>query len=63
MGIVIVFMIAGAIASGVVASSKNRDAIGWGLAGFFLPLISLLILAAATPLPAQLPPDQTRSGY
>jgi hypothetical protein len=46
-------MIVGAIVSGAIAASRNRNVIGWGIAGACLPLISALILIASPALPSQ----------
>jgi Na+/proline symporter len=49
-GIVFAVMIVGAIASAWCAIEKNRNALGWALAGAVLPLISFLILLTSEPL-------------
>jgi len=35
--------ILGAVISGVIAAGKNRNALGWGALGFFLPLIGVIV--------------------
>ncbi|HEY4056684.1 MAG TPA: hypothetical protein VGM39_08745 [Kofleriaceae bacterium] len=38
--------------SGFIASSKNRNVVGWGALGLFLGLIGVLITALQDPLPS-----------
>jgi hypothetical protein len=42
----------GALISAAIAVSKNRNGIGWLVAGALLPLISVVILLSLEPLPA-----------
>lgn len=37
--------LAGGFLSGVVASAKNRDPIGWGITGALFPLLGLIAIA------------------
>ncbi len=37
--------LAGGVLSGVVASAKNRDPIGWGIIGALFPLLGLIAIA------------------
>lgn len=45
-GIIVLFMIIGAVASAVIASNKNRNPGGWAVLGALFPLISILIVAS-----------------
>ena len=47
MELALVFGIIGAIWAGTLASNKNLNPIGYALAGFFLPLIGVLIAYGA----------------
>lgn len=49
--IFIVLLITACVAGGI-ASSKNRNVLGWGALGFFLGLIGVLLAALQDPLPA-----------
>jgi len=48
-GIMLVVMAIGALASGLIASSKNRSFGGWALCGALVPLISLIIVLTLEP--------------
>ena len=60
IGFCILVMLAGATVCAVLADNKNRNVAGWFLGGALVPLIAVLILAAATPLPN---PAGTMPGY
>ena len=51
-------MAVGAVVSMLVASSKNRTAIGWAVVGFFAPLLSLIILLCLSPIAAPAKSEQ-----
>jgi hypothetical protein len=51
-------MTLGAVVSGLIASSKNRTALGWAVVGFFVPLLSLIILLCLSPLPVAVASEQ-----
>lgn len=53
--IVLIICVFGALIAAAIAASKNRNAFGFGLLGFLLPLIG--ILAAALCEPHDLPPE------
>jgi len=49
---VLFIAILGALISAAVAAGKNRNPLGWGALGFFLPLIGVIVacfLAEGTP--------------
>jgi hypothetical protein len=50
MLILLVAMVGGLI-SAMIAASKNRNPIGWFVAGALFPLIGILILVASPSLP------------
>lgn len=47
-----VIMLIGAGFSAVIASSKNRNPIGWALLGACFPLIGIIVVACQSTLPA-----------
>lgn len=51
-------MTLGAVVSGLIASSKNRTAIGWAVVGFCLPLLSMIILLCLSPIPVAVPSEE-----
>lgn len=51
-----VIALAGAFISAMIASAKNRSAVGWGMLGFFFPLIGVIVACC---LPAHAPLDQS----
>lgn len=40
-----VFAVIGALASGFIAMSKDRNALGWAAFGFLLPIIGIIVVA------------------
>ena len=50
-------MILGAAISAAIASAKNRNIVGWMIAGALFPVVSILILACQSALPATLPAE------
>jgi hypothetical protein len=48
----------GGLISALIANGKGRNVLGWGVAGFFFPLIATLILVVAAPIakPEELEP-------
>lgn len=44
------FGIIGAVIAAVVASGKNRNALGWAAAGFLFPLIGVIAVACCSPI-------------
>lgn len=55
-------MAVGALISGLIASSKNRTAAGWAVIGFFVPLLSMIILLCLSPLPPAAPAEPQLPG-
>lgn len=54
-GMVIVFMIVGALVSAVVAANKQRNVFGWLIFGALMPLISVIAILC---VPSLSPPPQ-----
>ena len=50
MGIYFVIMAIGAVVSAMIASGKGRSALGWGVVGALVPLISFIIILALEPV-------------
>jgi hypothetical protein len=52
-------MILGAGLSAILASTKNRNVVGWMIAGLCFPAISIIVLACqpALPAPGATPPE------
>jgi hypothetical protein len=48
-GIFILFMFIGATVAAVVASSKQRNVVGWLIAGALFPLISIIAILCLPP--------------
>lgn len=53
-GLVVLFMIVGAFICAVVAGNKQRNVIGWLIAGALFPLIAVIAIVCLPPLQ---PPD------
>ena len=58
-------MLLGAGLSALIASSKNRNPIGWMILGLCFPLVGIIVIACQSTLPppmapeAQLPPTRS----
>ena len=51
--IYLVISVLGAAIAAMVASSKSRNALGWGALGFLLPLIGVIIVCCLPAKPSQ----------
>ncbi len=65
MELLIVVGLSGVVFGGacaILATNKNRDALGWFVLGFLFSLVALIVIAALSPLDkTKLADDETRS--
>lgn len=54
--ILLFISVAGLVLSAMIAGFKNRNALGWGIVGFFFPLIGVIIAIALEPRPDRADP-------